>query len=57
LIHIFEKREILESKKEKPEVFLEVIETIKSWVQSHKGAKPVMKKQPDTYRSSQFLGL
>jgi hypothetical protein len=30
LIHIFEKREILESKKEKPEVFLEVIETIKS---------------------------
>ncbi len=27
------------------------------WVQSHKGTKPAMKKQPDTYRSSQFFGL
>ncbi len=28
-----------------------------TWVQSHKGTKPAMKKQPDTYRSSQFLVL
>ena len=27
------------------------------WVQSHQGTKPAMKKQSDTYRSSQFLGL
>ena len=27
------------------------------WVQSHKGTKTAMKKQPDTYRSSQFPGL
>jgi hypothetical protein len=27
------------------------------WVQYHKGTKPAMKKQPDTYRSRQFLGL
>jgi hypothetical protein len=30
---------------------------VKSRVQSHKGTKPAMKKQPDTYLSSQFLGL
>jgi hypothetical protein len=30
LIHIFEKREIFDSKKEKPEAFLDLIETIKS---------------------------
>ena len=30
LIHIFEKNEIVESKKEKPELFLELIENIKS---------------------------
>jgi hypothetical protein len=33
------------------------ISPVQCWVQSHKGTKPAMKKQPDTYRSSQFPGL
>ena len=35
----------------------DILRFMHDWVQLYKGTKPATKKQPDTYRSSQFFGL